>query len=70
MSEQLKPCPFCGGKAEAYEVMDYPVEIGKRFSVICCGCGAQVTTTFQSKYRAIEAWNERKESEGTNETSF
>lgn len=57
--EELKNCPFCGGKAQAYEVNKYPESIGKRYSVICTGCGAQVTTTYQEKHWAITAWNKR-----------
>ena len=57
----LKPCPFCGGEGSAYQVLDYPEKIGPRFSVICNGCGASVTTIFQSEWTAIEAWNRRAE---------
>lgn len=59
MGENLKPCPFCGGEGSVYQVLDYPEKIGPRFSVICNGCGASVTTTFQSEWTAIEAWNRR-----------
>lgn len=61
MGENLKPCPFCGGEGSAYQVLDYPEKIGPRFSVICNGCGASVTTIFQSEWTAIEAWNRRAE---------
>ena len=61
MSEELKPCPFCGGEGVAYLVPDYPKKIGPRYSVICNGCGASVTTIFQYKRDAIDAWNRRAE---------
>lgn len=61
---QLKECPFCGGKAQAYEVNKYPKEIGKRYSVICTDCGASVTTTYQADCWAIKAWNKRSGNEG------
>ena len=57
MTEKLKPCPFCGGKAK----------FGANKS--CCGrtvridctnpeCGGCVTT-FSSKAEATKAWNRR-----------
>ena len=61
MIDGLKPCPFCGGEGSAYQVLDYPEKIGPRFSVICNGCGASVTTIFQSEWTAIDAWNRRAE---------
>lgn len=60
MSELLT-CPFCGGEGVAYRVPDYPKKIGPRYSVICNGCGASVTTIFQHKQDAIDAWNRRAE---------
>lgn len=46
MSE-LKPCPFCGGEAEAVH------EINGMWTVECVKCGALVD--------GIEAWNTRVE---------
>jgi hypothetical protein len=52
MSEELKPCPFCGGEAEPYQ---YRVNT---FSVRCkrcksdCGC-------WKEPYRAEYVWNSR-----------
>ena len=37
MSDELKPCPFCGGEARAF----YSEE-GGTFDVRCPGCGAKV----------------------------
>ena len=47
--EQLKPCPFCGGKAKII----YP---GGRKLVKCSGCG--VTTSALEQYPE-KHWNTR-----------
>ena len=75
MSEELRPCPFCGGKAKVKAAKeDY---IG--FTVWCaCNCGARtggfcpdmskeddtIENIEESKIRAIKAWN-RRASNGT-----
>lgn len=57
MDKQLKPCPFCGGKAEL-------VDTGYWSSVMCEQCKA-VSKSFNhsgkhcSADKAIEAWNRR-----------
>lgn len=57
MSE-LKPCPFCGGKAD---LLDYGLT-GARKVVQCSDCGAK-TRAFDPKVKrgenAIDAWNSR-----------
>lgn len=38
MSDELKPCPFCGGEAE---LVDISSGTGKaQFAVVCGACGA------------------------------
>ncbi len=55
---ELKPCPFCGGKAKYTYAMPYNV-------VGCKKCGAWSKTVVDSyeqqdgKAEAIEAWNKR-----------
>lgn len=52
----LLPCPFCGGKAEIGEVVDYE----NTFCVQCCRCLAKSQYVHESnKCIAIEAWNQR-----------
>lgn len=68
MSRELKPCPFCGGKAvivsntTAYHMFTY--------RAICSSCKAQMgyrnhcydgrgKLFFETKEEAIEAWNRR-----------
>ena len=60
--DKLKPCPFCGGKAELYESEAYNLKTEEkeeriRFFVICEECTALTCGT--TKKRAIEAWNRR-----------
>ena len=57
--KELKPCPFCGSKAEIYEndynscrTVDYMVECSNDD----CGGG---TISDESKERAIAIWNHR-----------
>lgn len=52
MSEELKPCPFCGGDANT---------IGERnwWDVECVYCGVRTTNEYESEEKAIEAWNTR-----------
>lgn len=49
MTEELKPCPFCGGKA----ILIYP---SNRKMVKCTQCGC--TTSAMEQYPA-KRWNER-----------
>ena len=59
MKEEIKPCPFCGGKAEmtcddAAGYMGYTSD----YYVSCKKCGA--TGKYEkSKAKAITAWNKR-----------
>ena len=61
MMSELKPCPFCGGKAE----IEHNEILTLMFSyVVCRNCGAKtgeyrVNSTYSSDEKAIEAWNRR-----------
>lgn len=61
---ELKPCPFCGGKAE--------IATGSVFMwehiIVCKNCGASSKTVIgitlsQAREKAIEAWNRRVSNE-------
>ena len=57
MSDDLKPCPFCGGKAEA---INYIIEGAVR----CTDCGVSVARRHDAQGdtgydEAIAAWNTR-----------
>lgn len=61
---ELKPCPFCGGKAEILKMASFGKEL---FTVSCCtgGCMANISWVV-GKTTAIAAWNRRTESEDNN----
>ena len=50
--DELKPCPFCGGKAEIASLSK--IAIG----VFCNKCSAEIGI-YRTKQEAIEAWNRR-----------
>ena len=56
MTEELKPCPFCGGKAQ---LVDEDTGDMKTYYVLCDRCVQ--TYPFSQKERAIEYWNRRQE---------
>lgn len=54
---ELKPCPFCGGKAEVNEDSGY-------FGVCCCdtSCIAHdIEPLYDDEHYASKAWNRRVE---------
>ena len=52
MTDELRPCPFCGGEAEILPEGDY-------HEVTCVECGTfRQGHTYQD---AVEAWNRRTE---------
>lgn len=58
MSEQLKPCPFCGSKdiGTSYHLPMFGEDM--LYFVVCNDCGAMSYHSRVEK-RAIEAWNRR-----------
>ena len=60
MSEILKPCPFCSGKAEIREVETRTSKIGGYF-VFCPKCKTS-GDNYSTSENAAQAWNKRKES--------
>ena len=60
MSEELKPCPFCGNIPEYNDYVDDDFCISR---IICSNCGAQVVrasnTIEDIKPEIITAWNRR-----------
>lgn len=56
MSEELKPCPFCGGKAKEFTGEDAAPH---RWTVECDACGAHVGSG--TRHRARTKWNRRAE---------
>lgn len=56
MSDQLKPCPRCGGEClTAFQLDDVPLWY------VSCGCGlTSVGFESETEAEAIEWWNDRK----------
>ena len=56
MSDQLKPCPFCGGKAELWRAH------AERTAWIACmsKCSVLVSKEHKTDAEAIAAWNRRE----------
>lgn len=69
MTDKLKPCPFCGGRARVCGV--FPMAAGGSFArcVRCDECGAHGgmfvvhagSLPDTARERAVEAWNKRAE---------
>lgn len=69
---KLKPCPFCGGKAERIEArID---DDKKTYSVICTNCMTGIFRprmkgmewfAYKTEQEAIKAWNRRTDENGT-----
>lgn len=55
MTEELKPCPFCGGTPKL-------ILGGMEILVFCKKCGSQ-TDFYESVPMAVEAWNARADNE-------
>ena len=58
MTEDLKPCPFCGGKA----ILGIDENDRKRPYFVYCDKCNNSTAFYKSKRKAVEAWNRRVES--------
>lgn len=57
MSEELKPCPFCGGPAETSRGLhNYDM-----WGIWCPDCKISVCALYPSEQDAIDAWNRRAE---------
>ena len=51
MKNDLKPCPFCGGKP-------YQNECDREYKIVCDKCRVR-TDTYSLSRLAVEAWNRR-----------
>lgn len=57
MSEELKPCPFCGSEdVVLQESIIYPGEY-----YVCCNVCGILTNRYSNRSLAISAWNKRVE---------
>ena len=64
MSEELKPCPFCGSEYTQVRYMGGKLQETSAFSSgyrgECCDCGF-LTAAFYTEAEAVKAWNTRSE---------
>ncbi len=58
MQNELKPCPFCGGKANLKEKYIHGVANRKNYWVVCTNCQIRIQDR-NSVEKAIEQWNRR-----------
>ena len=58
MTDELKPCPFCGGEARTYRLQ---YGLMKKYCIECLECGAELPMMFcsEDEVKAIAAWNRR-----------
>lgn len=64
MTNELKPCPFCGGEARIQTYRTFIDEyhgIGTKYYVECSECLADRHLGNLTEKEAIEAWNTRAE---------
>ena len=49
MSESLKPCPFCGGKAMFLTIRNKPLhsDVGVMFKIKCMKCGTEFPKSYE-----------------------
>ena len=57
MTEKLKPCPFCGGKAQHYTYSTYGGR--EKHGIECLKCIKACVDHCETKKEAVEAWNRR-----------
>ena len=56
MSENLKPCPFCGGEAKLLKI-PVPDKNMCIYTVQCTQCTKSIAHPFATKKEAIKTWN-------------
>lgn len=56
--KKLKPCPFCGGTANAIQYTHYPKWVVGCSDDNCLGFSG-LGWIYRSEQQAIEAWNKR-----------
>lgn len=62
MNNELKPCPFCGGKAKIYRKKIMFIYEEDAYMIYCKNCQAQVRYSNREEI-AIEEWNRRTKDE-------
>lgn len=60
MATELKPCPFCGGKAKAIKFLRITLKQKDTYYVECAVCRVRTMVELDID-TAIETWNRRAE---------
>lgn len=49
MNEELKPCPFCGGKAMFFTIVNKSShsDVGVMFKIKCMKCGTELPKSYE-----------------------
>ncbi len=58
MSNELLPCPFCGGEGRIMTALDHHAK-AMRFCTTCTSCRADMYHWVNTEAEAIAAWNRR-----------
>lgn len=58
---ELKPCPFCGGKAEIYDGITFGFQ--RQYEPRCVKCECAIGL-YDTEEQAAEAWNRRVDNGG------
>lgn len=67
MTQELKPCPFCGGKAKIQTIRTNTIPTHAKHYCYCkkCFAAGQAFSDYEndgsSVFKAISAWNRRVE---------
>lgn len=56
-NNELKPCPFCGGKAIIIRTPNFNAL--PTYFASCTNCGVEMPRVCQTRQQAIEPWNRR-----------
>lgn len=55
---EIKSCPFCGGKEIVVD--KYKTEVGERYRIFCTGCMAMIDPGWAQQPGVVkEMWNKR-----------
>ena len=61
ITDELKPCPFCGGEVEICLSSDMPQRFQDMNLIKCKSCCVRASFIGLTDTEAIEAWNRRVE---------
>lgn len=62
MNKELKPCPFCGGKAMFFTIVNKSShsDVGVMFKIKCMKCGTELPKSYECEGGAVARDQRRK----------